>query len=198
MMKRLLPLVLAGLLMPITSAASEITDAGVCAACHGGDGNSVNPVWPKLAGQHTDYLVSQLHAFRNGQRQDPLMSAQAADLSDEDIQAYAEFFSARPLAVGAAPDDAELVAQGERLYRGGNATTGVTACIACHGPNGRGNPAAGFAAIGGQHGDYVAKALRDYAAGARTTDPESMMRNVAGLLTDREIQAVAAYVQGLH
>ena len=195
---RLLLLTLASLLLPISGSASEVTEAGVCAACHGADGNSVNPLWPSLAGQHVDYLASQMEAFRSGQRQDPLMSPQVQGLSEEDVRAYAEFFARQPLRIGAAPDDEALVAQGERLYRGGNATTGVPACIACHGPSGRGNPAAGFAAIGGQQGQYVAKALREYAAGVRTTDPESMMRNVAGLLTDREIQAVAAYVQGLH
>jgi cytochrome c553 len=195
---RLLLITLASLLVPNLGSASEVTDAGVCAACHGADGNSVNPLWPKLAGQHASYIASQMEAFRDGTRQDPLMSAQAQGLSDEDILAYAQFFAEQPLRVGAAPDDAELVAQGERLYRGGNATRGLPACIACHGPNGRGNPTAGFAGIGGQHGGYVAKALREYAAGTRTTDPESMMRNVASLMTDREIQAVAAYVQGLH
>jgi cytochrome c553 len=195
---RLLLLTLASLLLPVSGSASEITDAGVCAACHGADGNSMNPLWPKLAGQHADYITSQMIAFRDGERSDPLMTPQAQGLSDEDIRAYAMFFAQQPLNVGAVPDDEELVARGERLYRGGDAVRSLPACIACHGPNGRGNPASNFAAIGGQHGDYVAKALREYAAGTRTTDPESMMRDVAALLTDREIQAVAAYVQGLH
>ena len=195
---RLLLVILASLLLPISGSASEITEAGVCAACHGADGNGANPMWPKLAGQHAAYLASQLEAFRSGQRVDPLMTPQSTGLSDEDIQGYANFFAMQALQVGAVPDDEDLVAQGERLYRGGSAATGLPACIACHGPNGRGNPAAGFAAIGGQHSAYVGKALREYAAGTRTTDPESMMRNVAAILTEREIQAVSAYVQGLH
>jgi cytochrome c553 len=198
MSHRLLSVVLACLLLPITASASEITEAGVCGSCHGVDGNSANPMWPKLAGQHAAYLVRQLEAFRGGQRQNRMMRHQARGLSDEDIQAYSNFFATLPLQVGAAPDDEDLVAQGERLYRGGNATTGLPACIACHGPNGRGNPAAVFPSIGSQHSGYVAKMLRDYAAGNRTTDPESMMRNVASILTEREILAVSAYVQGLH
>lgn len=185
------------------SLADGDADAGrdkstVCAACHGGDGNSMNPVWPSLAGQHAGYLVEQMEAFRTGMREDPLMSAQAAGLSAEDIQDLAAFYAAQPMRVPAATADDETIALGERLYRGGNPNTGIPACIACHGPNGRGNPAAGYAAIGGQQGDYVAKALRDYAAEARITDPERMMRDVAHLMTEREIQAVAAYVQGLN
>lgn len=169
--------------------------AVVCAACHGTDGNSLNPEWPSLAGQHETYVAASLQTFRKGTRQNVLMSGQAAALSDQDIADLAAYFAAQTLQPKTA--DPALVQAGQRLYRGGNKETATGACIACHGPNGRGNAPAGYPALAGQHATYTAAQLRAYRSGERTSDPNQMMRNIAARLTDSEIQAVASYIQGL-
>ncbi len=166
-----------------------------CTACHGPDGNSVNPEWPSIAGQHQSYLQSQLTAFRDGARQNALMSPQAMNLSDEDIADLAAYYAAQASKGGTT--NPELAALGERLYRGGDRDSGITACTACHGPSGRGNPAANYPSIQGQHATYIAAQLRAYAAGERKSDMNQMMRNVAAAMSEEQITAVAAYIQGL-
>ena len=168
-----------------------------CAVCHGPEGNSANPLWPNIAGQNAPYILAQLKAFKEGARQDPLMTSQAMLLSDEDMADLAVYFESLPAAAQAVKDPG-TVGRGEGLYRGGNLETGVAACIACHGPTGAGNPAAKYPALRGQHADYVAKTLRDYASGARTSDGKTqVMRDIAGRLRDDEIAAISSYVQGL-
>ena len=168
-----------------------------CTACHGGDGNSVNPEWPNIAGQGAPYLVDTLNAFKSGKRQNALMSSQAMLLSDEDMADLAVYYESLPQASQAVAD-ASLVDKGEALYRGGNAANQVAACIACHGPTGRGNPAAKYPALNGQHATYTAKQLRDYASGARESDGKTrVMREIAAKLSEDEIVALASYVQGL-
>ncbi len=169
--------------------------SATCVACHGPDGNSVNPEWPSIAGQHASYLATQLTMFRDGARENALMSPQAMNLSDEDIADLAAYYAAQPVKGGTANPD--LAAKGERLYRGGDRNSEVAACIACHGPDGRGNPTANYPSIQGQHATYVAAQLRAYAAGERKSDANQMMRNVAAAMTEEQIVAVAAYVQGL-
>jgi len=179
------------------SAEEGQTKAAPCVACHGVNGNSANPQWPSLAGQNGPYVVQQLKAFKSGERQDPLMSPMAQPLSEDDIEDLAAYFAAQtPTGLEAEPSK---VAEGQRLYRGGDSTAGVAACIACHGPNGRGMSAAGYPAIRGQHATYVATQLKAYRSGARKTDQDhgQMMRNVANRLTDAQIDAVSSYVQGL-
>jgi cytochrome c553 len=177
------------------SADEGQSKATPCVACHGVDGNSSNPVWPNLAGQHPQYIERQLDAFKKGERQDPLMSPMAAPLSEDDMADLAAYYSKQaPKGLEA---DAAKLSLGQRLYRGGDASKGVAACTACHGPNGAGNPTALYPAIRGQHAAYVAKQLRAYREGARQTDPNQMMRNVAHSMSDEQIDAVAAYVQGL-
>ena len=166
-----------------------------CVACHGVDGNSVNPEWPNLAGQHPSYIAKQLRAFREGQRENVLMSPMAMALSDQDIEDLAAYFSAQT-ARGGETEPSKL-STGQHVYRGGNLERQVAACAGCHGPAGQGNPAANYPSIKGQHSTYVAAQLRAYRSGARATDPNQMMRNVAAGLTDEEIDAVASYVQGL-
>ena len=177
------------------SAEAGQAKSVTCAACHGADGNSLNPEWPSLAGQHASYIVSSLQAYQSGGRSNVLMSGQAAPLSAEDIADLAAYFSAQTPAPRTA--DPALVAAGERLYRGGNRDSSVSACIACHGPAGRGNPGAAYPSIAGQHATYAAAQLSAYRSGERASDPNQIMRNVAARLTDEEIAAVAAYVQGL-
>jgi cytochrome c553 len=186
----------AGMALGAGNAEAAPAKAAVCGGCHGMDGNSVNPQWPKLAGQHASYIVSQLKAFKKGQaRTDPLMSAQAATLSEQDMAELAAYFSGQTRKLGTT--DAALYSKGEDIYRGGNPARGVAACAGCHGPTGSGNPAAGFPSIAGQHAAYVAKALGDFKEAKRTTDPNRMMRDVAAKLSKEEIAAVAEYVQGL-
>ena len=178
-------------------AAAGKARSGACAGCHGPDGNAANPAWPKLAGQHAGYLAKQLKDFKDGKtRKDPMMSGQAAGLSDQDMLDLAAYFASQTTTIGTA-NEAQLQL-GSNIYRGGNQITGVAACMACHGPNGTGNPGAGFPRLSGQNATYVAKALRDFKSGARSNDAGKMMRVIAARMSDAEIDAVASYVQGLH
>ena len=168
-----------------------------CGACHGQDGNSVNPVWPSIAGQHPTYIVEQLQAFKNGARTEPLMLGQAMMLNDEDMRNLAVYYSELPAATKVVADPTTLD-HGERLYRGGSRDNNTPACIACHGPNGRGNPAASYPSLKGQYAVYIAKQLREYAAGARKSDGVTrVMRDIAAKLSEQDIVAVSSYVQGL-
>jgi len=198
---------LAGLVLAATQGQADSlvdgsADAGeakalTCTACHGPQGNSSNALWPNIAGQGAPYLQAQLSAFKSGLRMDPLMSSQAMMLSDQDIADLAVYFESLPTAAQSVAD-ADLVSRGEALYRGGNSETGVSACMACHGPSGRGNPAAGYPAVQGQHAAYTAKQLNDYAAGTRETDGKTrIMRDIAGRLSKDEITALSSYMQGL-
>jgi len=168
-----------------------------CAACHGQDGNSVNPVWPSIAGQHATYIVDQLQAFKSGARNEPLMLGQVMTLSDEDMRNLAVYFSAMATAAKAVADPAVLDL-GQRLYRGGDRDNATSACMACHGPTGRGNPAALVPSIRGQHAAYTAIQLRAYASGSRTSDgPTRVMRDIAATLSEEDIVALASFIQGL-
>ena len=169
-----------------------------CGACHGADGNSVNPQWPSIAGQHAPYVVASLQAFKDGSRSDPLMTSQAMLLSDQDILDLAAYFESQTPAAKAVAD-ATTVDKGESLYRGGTKDTGAAACMSCHGPSGQGNPAAKYPRVGGQYATYTAAQLRKYASGERQSDGTTkIMRDIAARLTEDDIQAVASYVQGLH
>lgn len=179
----------------VGSAERGQAKAAPCVACHGVNGNSVNPEWPNLAGQHETYIKRQLAAFKNDTRQNPLMTPMAKPLSEEDMADLGAFFSTQTL-TGLEAEPSK-VALGQRLYRGGDPKTGVPACGACHGPGGDGNPAAGYASIRGQHATYTAAQLKAYRSGTRQTDPNQMMRNIAAAMSDEQIDAVAAYIQGL-
>jgi cytochrome c553 len=166
-----------------------------CAACHNADGNSTNGEWPKLAGQGAKYAAKQLREFKSGERANAIMSGMAAPLSDQDMEDLAAYFASQTITGGEA--DPELVALGQALYRGGNLASGVSACSACHGPNGAGNPEAGFPALGGQHAQYTETQLKAFRSMERANDAGQMMRNTAMRMTDAEIKAVASYIQGL-
>ena len=179
------------------SAEAGKNKSVTCAACHGPAGISANPLWPNIAGQAAPYLVAQLKAFKDGSRNNPLMTSQAMMLSDQDMADLAVYFESLP-APAQAVANPDLVGKGEALYRGGEVTEQVAACIACHGPTGTGNPAAGYPALKGQHAAYTAKQLRDYAAGERASDGTTrVMRDIAGKLSEEQIVALASYVQGL-
>ena len=179
------------------SADDGKAKALTCTACHGAEGNSISALWPNIAGQNASYLQAQLMSFKDGSRMDPLMSSQAMMLSEEDIADLAVYFESLPAAAQSVAD-AGTVDRGEALYRGGNTDTGVAACLACHGPTGRGNPAAKYPALQGQHAAYTTKQLNDYAAGTRETDGKtSIMRDIAARLSKEDIAALSSYVQGL-
>jgi cytochrome c553 len=172
----------------------------VCAACHGADGNSTAPANPKLAAQFPEYLHKQLVDFKPKGGQKParasaVMAGMAANLSDADIANLAAYFSSQKLKPAAASDK-DLVAAGQKLWRGGNSASGVPACAGCHGPAGAGIPIQ-FPRLAGQSAEYVAAQLKSFREGARSNDPNGMMRGVAAHLTDREIRAVAEYAAGL-
>lgn len=178
-------------------AAAGQTKAATCGACHGADGNSVTPEWPSLAGQSEAYIVRQLEAYRDMQRADVGMQQFSATLSDQDMHDLGAFYAAQSLLPkGADPESIEL---GERIYRGGVPERGIAACIACHGPGGHGNPMAAYPRINSQHAPYLEATLREYQSGARSSDSDKnqMMRNVAELLLEDEIVALAGYIQGL-
>ena len=167
--------------------------AGLCAGCHGEDGNAAAPIFPKLAGQHAGFLTKQLHDFKSQKRVEPTMNAMAEPLSDQDIEDLAAFYASKKVTTeSGAPNVA-----GEKIYKAGNPATGVPACTGCHGPKGRGNPAAGFPSLHGQYAAYLEKTLHDFKNAERANDTNSMMRQVAKHLSDEEIAAVADYASTL-
>lgn len=172
------------------------TKSAMCAACHGPDGNSVAPNFPKLAGQHADYVVKQLKEFKSGERTDATMNGMSMALSEQDMADIAAFYASQKTTIGTAAED--KVALGETIYRAGNAASGVAACAACHGPTGTGNPMAKFPSLNGQYADYTAAQLKNFRSGARANDAGSMMRGVAKSMSDAEIDAVSQYIQGLN
>lgn len=172
----------------------------VCAACHAADGNSVAPANPKIAGQFPEYLHKQLADFKaqggkKPARESAIMTPMVANLSEADMKNLAAFYSGQKLKPAAAADK-DLTALGQKLWRGGNAATGVPACAGCHGPAGAGIPAQ-YPRLSGQFQDYVATQLRAFRDGVRANDQNGVMRGVAGRMTDREIRAVAEYAAGL-
>lgn len=209
-MKQLLALFSAALALCVSTAAladnliGGDADAGkakaaACAACHGQDGNSMNPEWPKLASQHADYLFEQLKHFKQPQndavRFNALMFGQMQALNETDMKNLAAYYAAQTSKPGVA--DPALVEKGRKIYEGGIAEKNVAACIACHGPAGDGNAAAKFPKIASQHAVYIVNQLKAYKAGERRSDAAQMMRNTAANMTDEEMQAVAQYMQGL-
>ena len=170
-----------------------------CVACHGAGGNSMNPEWPKLAGQHGGYLYEQLKIFKLPQADSPrfnaLMYGQVQALSEEDMKDIAAYYAQQATATGVA--DPDLAAAGEKIYRGGIPEENVAACIACHGPSGQGNAAAKFPKLAGQHATYTVNQLKAYKSGERSSDMNQMMRNIASNMSEDDMKAVAEYIQGL-
>jgi cbb3-type cytochrome c oxidase subunit III len=169
----------------------------VCGACHAADGNSAAPNFPKLAGQGERYLLKQLKDIKSGARPIVEMTGLLDNLSDQDMADIAAFYVSQQMSVGAA--DPKLVEAGQALFRGGKLDEGMPACIGCHAPDGSGLAAAGFPKLAGQHATYVAKQLTDFREGNRTNDGESMiMRAIATKLSNKDIEALSSYIQGLH
>jgi len=172
----------------------------VCAACHAADGNSIAAANPKIAGQFPEYLHKQLRDFKpqggkKPARESAVMMGMVANLSDADMKGLAAYFSGQKLKPAAASDK-DLVAIGQKLWRGGNAASGVPACAGCHGPAGAGIPAQ-YPRIAGQFPEYIAAQLKSFKEGGRSNDPNGMMRAVAARMSEGEIRAVAEYAAGL-
>lgn len=171
--------------------------SAMCAACHSSDGNSVVSMYPKLAGQSASYIAKQLHDFKKGLtsggsagRVDPVMGGMAMALSEQDIADISAYYAQQTITAGTG-EGSEL---GKKLYFGGDSERGITACIACHGMNGKGMPSAGFPAIASQNADYLKAQLANFRAGKRANDMNGMMRNIAMELEDSEIAALAQYM----
>jgi len=187
------------------NAAQGDADAGkgksaMCAACHGPDGNSLVPTYPKLAGQSANYLVKQLTEFKLGMtsggksgRVDPVMGSMAMTLSEQDMADVAAFYASQTITAGNGTANAD----GKKLYLGGNAEMEVTACVACHGINGKGMANAGFPALASQNAEYLKIQLGKFRDGSRNNDLNSMMQGVAANLTDEEINALSQYISSL-
>ena len=188
-----------------------------CAGCHGEDGNSLMPTFPKLAQQHASYLIKQLHDFKEGRRNDPVMSGMAMAVSNDDIPDIAAYYASQNISANPEPtlppddedsenkpDDSkakvsmpDLLQKGGNLYRNGNVSGMVSACIACHGPSGEGNKPAAFPGLHSQHADYLIKTLGDFKSGTRSSNPDNMMVMIAKKMTDEEIKAVSYYISTL-
>ena len=202
-MKKLISLVV---LMAFAGAAGSVGAAGnaaagknksaVCAGCHGVDGNSAAPNFPKLAGQDAQYTAKQLSDFKSGARKDPVMAGMAAGLSKKDMEDLGAYYVSQKRTMGTPSASADALKKAERLYRGGNAKSGIAACMSCHGPAGTGIPPR-FPVVSGQHAAYSQKQLLDFKVGTRNNDSEIMTRT-AFLLSEDEIKAVSEYMAGLH
>ena len=205
-MKKFIITILLGLSAVATANAAEgNAEAGknksaMCAACHGADGNSLVPMYPKLAGQSANYLVKQLTEFKQGMtsggksgRVDPVMGGMAMALSEQDMADVAAFYASQEISAGTGTPDA----LGKKLYLGGNAEMEVTACVACHGVNGKGMPSAGFPALASQNAEYLKIQLEKFRNGSRNNDLNGMMQGVAANLTDEEISALSQYISSL-
>ena len=200
----------------ITSLTNPILAAGdaeagqaksaTCMGCHGLAGNSTIPNFPKLAGQGKAYIVKQLQYFKSGERGNAMMAGVALSLSDQDMEDVAAYYSIQTISENSAKGSEEMIELGRKIYVGGKMDTQTTACIACHGPKGKGIPTAGFPSVAAQHADYTSsqlKAFRQYSINQQTDSDgvervNEMMNNVAMGLTNEEIDALSQYIAGLH
>jgi cytochrome c553 len=186
---------------PDLAKAKQIVDQ-LCAACHGADGNSASPANPSIAGQHAEYTSLQLMHFQSGIRANAVMQAMVAKLTPEEMQALGIFF-AQQKAKPSAAKDRELVAAGQKIFRGGNASSGLPACAACHSPDGAGIPKR-YPRVGGQYADYTLAQLKAFKSGERGADKDGkdvngkVMAQIAFRMSEREMQAVAEFTSGLH
>ncbi|GHC34483.1 c-type cytochrome [Aidingimonas halophila] len=169
-----------------------------CASCHGENGISSSGDFPSLAGQKTAYVAEQILDIRDGEREVPEMAGQVDDYSEQDAWDVAAYYAEMEPNIGEAKDDAELLERGEELYRAGDASQGLPACTACHGPTGDGINSAGYPALSGQQPGYTVSTLQDFASGERSNDDNGIMRDIASKMSEEDMEAVANYLFGLH
>ncbi len=189
---------LAVLLLPAWSVAADLARAeeivqGKCFICHGADGESASPLFPRLAGQNAAYLARQLADYRSGKRKSSTMQPMVEDLTPADFQALGAFFASRPT-IGHAVADPDLAQMGRLIYLGGNPQSGVAACATCHGSDAHGTET--LPRLAGQHAQYTENQLTQFNKRTRTND-NAVMHGIAGKLTALELKAVAAYISGL-
>jgi cytochrome c553 len=194
-------MVLLSMFAGVVHAAGDATagknKALACGGCHGMDGNSMVPTFPKLAGQGEKYIAKQVADFKaNTSRQDAMMIGMVAALSDQDAFDIGAYYASQKVA-SAAPAEQGKLARGREVYKGGNLQTGVPACQGCHGPTGAGNPGAGYPQLGGQYATYTMKQLHAFKSGSRSNDDRRIMRNALDRMTDAEIDAVSQYIASL-
>jgi len=183
----------------VGDAAEGQTQSAVCAACHGADGNSVVPNWPKLAGQHEGYMTRQLELIKSGARPVPEMAGIVAGMSDQEFANISAYFSNQTVKPGLADESSIPIAQ--TLYKAGNPEIAAPACMSCHGPAGEGNPLAGYPQLAGQHAAYTEKMLKGFRNGTTWGEDDTnsaIMVGVVHRLSDAQIRALASYIQGLH
>ena len=194
------------LLMCASTVAAQVagdpeagkTKAAACAGCHGADGNSMVPTFPKLAGQGEKYTAKQLADFKaNKDRKNELMLGMAAGLSEQDMADLGAFYARQKLA-GPAPADESKLELGRQIYKGGDLAKGRPACQACHGPEGAGIAGSGYPQVGGQYADYTLAQLKAFREGTRMNDDKMLMRSIVKDMTDEEMEAVANYIASLH
>ena len=201
--------VVAGPVVP-GNAETGATKAGACAACHGLDGNSADALYPKLAGQHEQYIRRQLKLFKSGERENAIMMGMSAALTEQDMRDIGAYFATQKAAAGVADDtviktgpnaDKKFYQVGEKIFRAGKPSAGVPACAACHGPTGRGNPGPSYPSLGGQHAGYTVARLQFFRGGGvwgKEAKANVVMSQAAKGLSDEDIQGLATYVEGLH
>lgn len=189
---------LAGAVNAAGNAEAGKGKAAACGGCHGLDGNSLVPTFPKLAGQGEKYIAKQLAEFKaNTTRKNDMMLGMAAALSEEDAADIGAFFATQKLA-GPAPADESKVAMGKQIYKGGNLAKGTPACQACHGPKGGGIAGSGYPQLGGQYAAYTLAQLKAFRDGTRTNDDKELMRSIIKDMADADLEAVANYIATLH
>jgi cytochrome c553 len=189
--------------MAVGDAEAGKSKSALCAACHGGDGNSLIDINPKLAGQHAGYLVKQLNDFKLASqtsgaegRNNAVMNGMSASLTEQDMQDIAAYFTSQKATPGETPED--VVEAGSKLYLGGDLERGITACVACHGPRGDGTSLSGFPDISGQHSAYIKSQLEAFRSGQRANSLNGMMADIAKRLSDKDIEILSGYLAGLH
>ena len=185
------------LLLGLGNIQSGKEKAETCIACHGEDGNSVVGLWPSLAGQNINYLKKQLRLIQSGERPIPVMNGQLDGYDNQDLEDMAAYYASKKNKIGEA--SADLVEQGFKLYYAGSLEKGIPACTACHSPRGRGNSPAGYPLLSGQKTEYISKTLKDYRLGDRQDSEQSeIMVSIAYKLDDKEIEALASFINGLY
>ncbi len=193
----IMALALSGNAQAMGDAEAGKTKAAACGGCHGMDGNSMVPTFPKLAGQNEKYIVNQLKAFKASQgRSNEIMLGMAAALSEQDMKDIGAYYYTQKV-TAAAPHDTTKLTLGREIYKGGNLQTRLPACQACHGPTGAGTPGNGYPQLGGQYADYTRAQLMAFKKGERTTDDKAIMRDIAKMMSDEEIDAVSQYIASL-